>query len=48
MADAREGLRSNRPKGAGQARILEAEGEAQSIKLVNEAADKYTSGTLNY
>jgi NAD binding domain of 6-phosphogluconate dehydrogenase len=30
--------------GTRQAKILEAEGEAQAIKLVNEAADKYFVG----
>ncbi len=40
----RAGLRSRRRKGVRQAKILEAEGEAQAIKPVNEAADRYFVG----
>ena len=35
-------------EGVKQAKITVAEGEAQAIKLVNEAADQYFKGMPNY
>jgi len=38
------GAPRSRRRGIRQAKILEAEGEAQAIQLVNEAADKFFVG----
>ncbi len=44
MADGQRRAEIKKAEGSKQAKILEAEGEAFSIKLVNEAADKYFIG----
>ena len=41
---ARGALRSRKLRAFDRRKILEAEGEAQAIRLVNEAADKYFVG----
>src|SRR5271157_3172832 len=44
MADGARRAEIKKAEGIKQGKILEAEGEAQAIKLVNEAADKYFVG----
>jgi regulator of protease activity HflC (stomatin/prohibitin superfamily) len=44
MADGQKRGEIKKAEGIRQAKILEAEGEAQAIKLVNEAANKYFIG----
>jgi regulator of protease activity HflC (stomatin/prohibitin superfamily) len=44
MADGARRAEIKRAEGIKQAKILEAEGEALAIRLVNEAADKYFIG----
>ncbi len=43
-ADGQKRAEIKRAEGVRQARVLEADGEAQAIKLVNEAAEKYFVG----
>lgn len=44
VADGERRAQIKRAEGRKQGRILEAEGEAEAIKLVNEAAEKYFTG----
>ena len=44
VADGIKSEKSKKAEGYKQAKILHAEGEAEAIKLVNEAADKYFVG----